>query len=78
MLFSRREKKLTRELIALAREKGYGEDFIKTLLMMSCLPSVTDRFGSSEEATKRLLEFVKESETQQDCFDKVLDLAGMK
>ena len=35
-MLSKREEELTDQLIALAREKGYREDTIEILLMLSC------------------------------------------
>lgn len=77
MALSEKEKKLTREFIALARKKGYREDGIELLLMLTCTKRMVEEVGSSEEATKRLIEFCKECDTAQECVEKMGELIGI-
>ena len=53
-MLSKREEELTDQLIALAREKGYREDTIEILLMLSCTANMRDHFGTSEQATEKI------------------------
>ena len=69
---------LVNELIALAREKGYRESMIEILLMMTYAVPMIERVRSTDEATRRVIEFIKESDDQQDCLEKTMRLAGIE
>ena len=78
MALSQQERENTRKLIALAREKGYRESMIEILLMLTCAKQMEESVGSSDEATRCVIEFIKESDDQQDCLEKTLKLAGIE
>lgn len=78
MALSQQERENTRKLIALAREKGYSEETIEILLMLTCAKQMVERVESSDEATSRVIEFIQESDTSQDCVEKTLKLAGIE
>lgn len=69
---------MVNELIALAREKGYRESMIEILLMMTYAVPMIERVRSTDEATRRVIEFIKESDDQQDCLEKTMRLAGIE
>ena len=78
MALSQQERENTRKLIALAREKGYAEEEIEILLMLTCAKQMVESVGSSDEATVRVTEFIRESDNPQDCLEKTLNLAGIE
>ena len=65
-------------MISLAREKGYAEEEIEILLMLTCAKQMVESVGSSDEATVRVTEFIRESDNPQDCLEKTLNLAGIE
>lgn len=78
MSLSKERIELIDKLIALAREKGYPEETIEILLMLTCAKQMVESVGSSDEATLRVIEFIQESDTSQDCVEKTLKLAGIE
>ena len=78
MALTKEQIALVDELIALAREKGYREETIEILLMLTCTKKMVGSVGSSDEATRRVIEFIKESKTSQECIGKALRLAGVE
>lgn len=77
MALSEEQHKLNRELIALARSKGFAEHSIELILMLICTKDMVAKVGSTEEATRRAIEFCKQSETEQDCIEAQLQLIGI-
>ena len=77
MALSEEERKLTRELIALARSKGYEEHLIELIIMLTCTKAMVDVVGSTEEATRKALEFCKQFDTAQDCIEEQFNLMGI-
>lgn len=77
MSLSKERIALIDQIIALAREKGYHEETIEILLMMTCAKPMIESVGSSEEAERQIFGFIKESETSQECLEKTLKLAGI-
>ena len=77
MALSQQERENTRKLIALAREKGYSEEEIEIFIMLTCAKQMVESVGSSDEATVRVTEFIRESDNPQDCLEKTLNLAGI-
>ena len=78
MSLSKERIELIDKLIALGREKGYPEETIEILLMLTCAKQMVESVGSSDEATSRVIEFIQESDTSQDCVEKTLKLAGIE
>ncbi len=74
MELSEKRTALIDELIGLAFEKGYSEEDIELILMLTCVEEMVDTLGSSEEATRRAIEICKESDDAQECVAKVFDL----
>ena len=56
MELSEKRTALIDELIGLAFEKGYSEEDIELILMLTCVEEMVDTLGSSEEATRRAIE----------------------
>ena len=78
MSLSKERIELVDKLISLAREKGYAEEEIEILLMLTCAKQMVESVGSSDEATVRVTEFIRESDNPQDCLEKTLNLAGIE
>ena len=46
--------------------------------MLTCAKQMVESVGSSDEATVRVTEFIRESDNPQDCLEKTLNLAGIE
>ena len=77
MALSEEQHSLNRELIVLARSKGYPEHSIELILMLICTKDMVAKVGSTEEATRRTIEFCKQSDTAQECYEAQLQLIGI-
>lgn len=77
MALSETERELTRTFIKLAREKEYREDGIELLLMLTCSKLAVKELGSSEEATRRLIELCKKCDDAQKCVVEMGKLIGV-
>lgn len=78
MAVSKEELDLTKQLVDLARERGYHDEDIEVLIMFSCERSMVKRFGSSMQATVEILKYCQESKDQEECFAKIFDLLGIE
>lgn len=78
MSLSKESIKLVDSLIGLARRKGYRDETIEILIMLPFAVRVVENVGSTDEAMRKIIEFIKESETSQECIGKALRLAGIE
>ena len=77
MALSKERIALIDACIALGRKKGYHDEELEVLLMLTIADQTKERVGSSEKATERLLEFIKECDSPQKCLTKMSELAGL-
>lgn len=78
MSLTREHIELVDNLIALAREKGYRDETIEILIMLPFSARVVKNVGSTDGATRKIIDFIKESKTSQECIGKALQLAGIE
>lgn len=78
MALSEEETALVDEFIALARGKGYTEDAIEIMLMLSCCDAMEDNYGDSVKTLKKMIELCKQCKTGDECVGEVCLLAGIE
>lgn len=78
MALTEEQKKIKNDLVSCAHEKGYRDESIELLLMFVCAAPLVEKVGTTTEAAKKIIEFIKESETSEKCFDQILNFIGIK
>ena len=78
MRATEKEIELVDEFIRLSREKGYSQDAIKLMVMLSCCDAMEDNYGDAETALTKMIDICKKSETEDACVAKVYALTSAK
>lgn len=78
MELSEENKKLVQKLDETAHKKNYHEETIELLIMLCYAVPMKENGYTPIEAMKKIIGFIQESKTSQECIDKTLNLAGIE
>ena len=76
MALTEEQKEIRDELVSCAHERGYRDNAIELLLMFVCAVPLVEKVGTTTDAARRIIDFIKESETSEKCFDKIVNFIG--
>ena len=78
MKLNEKQKSLVDNLIFVARKRGYRDETIEILIMLTCTSQMIDTVGSADKATQIIIELIESCDSPQECVSKTLQIAGIE